>query len=236
MKAYIYGTQRDLTPEFDEFLPPDASAVISIDMHRGHLEDSPDCPCPAPRVREIVAPVNRFHAEARARGIPVIHVRSVLRKGGVDDLNGVRSAWRMTFPLHVGPIPNSDVHAIEGSRWTEFVTEIAEGDLIVSGKKRLSPFYATDLEFLLRQLGTKALVLTGGMSDCCVLNAAFEGSNMGFRVTVAQDLVRGTDAEMEAAAMKMVSLHLGLVMDSVEITAAWDRLGAPARETGIAPR
>lgn len=226
MKAYVYGSARELAPEFDEFLDPAASAVVSIDMHRGHLEDSPDCPCPAPRAREIVEPVNRFHAEARARGIPVIHVRSVLRKGGVDDLRGVRSAWRLTFPLHVGPIPNSDEHAIEGSRWTEFVTEIAEEDLIVTGKKRLSPFYATDLEFLLRQLGTRAIVLTGGMTDCCVLNAAFEGSNMGFRVVVAQDLVRGTNPEMEAAALKMVSLHLGLVMDGAEILTAWDRLRA----------
>lgn len=223
MKAIVYGTEREIPPGFEDFLDPRHTAIVSIDMHRGHLEDSPDCPCPAPRAREIVAPIDRFHARARAAGVPVIHVRSVLRRGGVDDLKGVKSAWRLTFPLHVGPIPNSDEHAIEGSRWTEFVTEVAEGDLVVSGKKRLSPFFATDLEFLLRQLGRRAVVLDGGMADCCVLNAAFEASNMGFRVVVAHDLVRGTDEAMEQAAMSMVSLHLGLVMASADILGAWGR-------------
>lgn len=224
MRACVYGKTQDLSPEFDEFVDPKGTAIVSIDMHRGHLEDSLDCPCPAPRAREIVEPVNSFHAQARARNIPVIHVRSVLRKGGVDDVNGVKSAWRMTFPLHVGPIPNSDQHAIEGSKWIEFVTNIAEDDLVVSGKKRLSPFFATDLEFLLRQIGIRSIVITGGMADCCVLNAAFEASNMGFRVVVAQDLVRGTDSEMEAAAMNMVSIHLGLVMEGRDIVMAWDRI------------
>lgn len=221
MKAYVYGVQRELPEGFDAFLDPRHTAVVSIDMHRGHLEDSPECPCPAPRAREIVEPLNRFHAAARAAGVPVIHVRSVLRRNGVDDLQGVPSAWRLTFPLHVGPIPNADEHAIEGTRWTEFVTEVHDEDLVVSGKKRLSPFYATDLEFLLRQLGRKAIVLDGGMADCCVLNAAFEGSNMGFRVVVAGDLVRGTDKAMEEAALKIVSLHLGLVMDADDILGSW---------------
>ena len=30
-------------------------------MHRGHLDDSPECPCPAPRAREIIEPINEFH-------------------------------------------------------------------------------------------------------------------------------------------------------------------------------
>ena len=84
---------------------PARTAVVSIDMHQGHLADTPDCPCPAPRAREIVAPIDRFHARARARGVPVIHVRSVLRRGGVDDVNGLPAAWRKVFPLHVGADP-----------------------------------------------------------------------------------------------------------------------------------
>ncbi len=221
MKAYVYGAERELPATFDEFTERSGTVIVSIDMHRGHLEDSPDCPCPAPRAREIVAPIDRFHSEARELGVPIIHVRSVLRRSGVDDVNGVPSAWRKTFPLHVGPIPNAKEHALEGSRWTEFVTEVAAGDHVVSGKKRLSPFFATDLDFLLRQMRAERVVINGGMTDCCVLNAAFDASNLGYRVVVARDLVRGTDAELEDAALAMVSLHLGLVMDAEDILAAW---------------
>ena len=128
--------------------------------------------------------INRFHAAARALNVPIIHVKSVLRRDGVDDVNGIKSAWRFVFPLHVGPIPNSDQHAREGSRWTRFVTEVAQGDYVVETKKRLSAFYPTDLDFLLRNMGVKRLVLNGCMTDCCVLNTAFDASNLGYRVTV----------------------------------------------------
>ena len=61
------------------------------------------------------------------------------------------------------------------------------------------------------------------MTDCCILNSAFDASNLGYRVTVAQDLVRGTNAEMEDAALKMVSLHIGLVAQSDDLVAEWRR-------------
>ena len=92
MRSYLYGERRELPADFAEFGDARHSAVISIDMHDGHLADSPDCPCPAPRAREIVAPIDRFHDRARAMRVPVIHVRTVLRKGGIDDVNCLKSA------------------------------------------------------------------------------------------------------------------------------------------------
>jgi nicotinamidase-related amidase len=200
VKAYVYGTKRDLPDGFEDFTEASRSAIVSIDMHQGHLADTPDCPCPAPRARDIVAPIDRFHAAARAIGVPVIHVKSVLRKGGVDDVAGIPSAWRRTFPLYVGAIPKA---------------------LTVAGKKRLSPFFATDLDFLLRQMNVRTVILNGGMTDCCILNAAFDASNLSYRVVVLRDLVRGTNEDMEGAALKMVSLHLGLVTDAVDLLEQW---------------
>ena len=152
MRIYVYGKPQDTREAFEDYLDPAKTAIVSIDMHRGHLDDSPQCPCPAPRARDIVTPIDAFHDGARALGVPIIHVRSVLRRGGVDDIRGISSAWRRTFPLYVGEIPNSDAHAIEGSLWTEFVTRVEPDDLIVETKKRLSAFYPTDLDFLLRNM------------------------------------------------------------------------------------
>jgi nicotinamidase-related amidase len=221
MRTYVYGKPHDTRDIFEDHLNPAATAIVSIDMHRGHLDPSPHCPCPAPRAREIVEPIDTFHDAARALGVPIIHVRSVLRRGGVDDIRGISSAWRRTFPIYVGEIPNSDAHAIEGSPWTEFVTRVDPADLIVETKKRLSAFYPTDLDFLLRNMRIESLVLNGGFTDCCILNTAFDASNRNYRVIVARDLVRGTDEHLESAALAMVSLHLGLVADSADILAEW---------------
>lgn len=220
----IYGEQRELsaTGSFADYLDPARTAIISIDMHQGHLSKSADCPCPAPRGREIIAGINSFHREARTLGIPVIHVRSELRVSGRDDIRGTSSsAWRLTFPQYVGAIPGADEHALSGSAWTEFATQVQPEDEIVTGKKRLSAFYPTDLDFLLRQMGVSAVVFDGIMADCCILNSAFDASNLGYRVSVVSDLVRGTDEELEASALAMVSLHLGLVTDAASLTQAW---------------
>ena len=222
MRSFVYEQAREIdASQFTDYLDPRSTAVISIDMHRGHLDDSPDCPCPAPRAQELVAPLDAFHDEARALGVRIVHVKSVLRADGSDDLGGIPAAWRRTFPLHVGEIPNADAHAIEGSRWTEWVTRVEPGDMRVENKRRLSAFYPTDLDFLLRNQRITTVVLDGGFADCCVLNTAFDANNHNYRVIVLRDLVRGTDAQLEASAMTMVSLHLGLVMESQDLLAQW---------------
>ncbi|RIJ55460.1 cysteine hydrolase [Clavibacter phaseoli] len=220
----VHGAALEIAPdgEFGAWLDPATTAVISIDMHQGHLSEDPECPCPAPRGRQVIAPIDAFHRDARALGVPIIHVRSELRASGVDDLGGTSpSAWRRTFPQHVGEIPGASDHALAGSRWTEFATDVQPEDEVVTGKKRLSAFYPTDLDFLLRQMGVRAVVLDGIMADCCVLNTAFDASNLGYRVTVLSDLVRGTDEGLERAALGMVSLHLGLVTTADELLATW---------------
>jgi nicotinamidase-related amidase len=101
LQAYVYGEKRALPDGFAAFVDPSHTAIVSIDMHEGHLADTPDCPCPAPRAREIVAPIDRFHDQARALGVPIIHVRAVLRKGGVDDVNGLPAAFARPFSRRI---------------------------------------------------------------------------------------------------------------------------------------
>lgn len=222
MQAYVYEQARTLDDNaFADYLNPATTAVVSIDMHRGHLDESADCPCPAPRARDLVAPIDSFHEKVRTQGVRLVHVRSTLRPGGEDDIRGIPAAWRRTFPLHVGAIPNAHAHALEGSVWTEWCTHVAPNDLQVSTKRRLSAFYPSDLDFLLRNQRIETVVLNGGFTDCCVLNTAFDANNHNYRVIVLRDLVRGTDAHLESAALSMVSLHLGLVMESQELLNAW---------------
>jgi nicotinamidase-related amidase len=224
MQAYFYGVKKDLSKDFDDYFVRSGTAVVEIDMCRGHLDTGPDATCPCPRGREIIGPINQFNAEARKAGVPVIHVRAVNRKNGVDDVKGNMAAWRRIFPMTVGPMPNSDMHNIEGSKWCDFMVEVdEEKDLVVSAKKRLNAFHPSDLEFLLRNMKKETIVITGLMTDCCVLNTAFEGSNKGFKVIVPMDLTRGFNQGLEEAALKIISLHIGLVVQSDALVAQWQK-------------
>ena len=43
-------------------------------------------------------PIDVLDRQCRRIGVPVIHVKTVLRRSGVDDTRGHLSAWRLTFP------------------------------------------------------------------------------------------------------------------------------------------
>jgi len=222
MKAYFDGVEKEVSEELSKvFLDRKDTAIITIDMHDGHLSTDPGCPFPSPRCREIIEPLNDFMNKARELGLPVIHVRSTLRKDGADE-KLYPSAWRMVFPVTVGEIPNIAEHAIEGTRWNKMSIDVQDEDYMVTGKKRLSAFYPTDLEMLLRNLGIRRVVLTGCMTDCCVINTAFDAANRDFRVVVPRDLTRGSE-HLEEPALRMISLHLGLVVNSDALINEWKR-------------
>ena len=58
MKAYFDSIEKEVPEALREvFLDRHDTAVITIDMHDGHLSTDPDCPCPSPRGREIIEPL-----------------------------------------------------------------------------------------------------------------------------------------------------------------------------------
>ena len=101
------------------------------------------------------------------------------------------------------------------------MTEEVEGDYYIRTKKRLSSFVPTDLEFLLRNLEVDNVILTGVMTDACVLSTAFDAANRDFRVIIARDVVGGYSQDAEESALKIVSLHLGLVVDGPALLAEY---------------
>src|SRR5258708_1192163 len=92
--AYRHGRGHLVTEEFEDYFDPHRAAVVSIDMHRSHLDDPVHCPCPGPRGRAVIGDIDGFHRRARTLGVPIIHVRTWLRRGGVDDAAGNRASWR----------------------------------------------------------------------------------------------------------------------------------------------
>jgi len=221
IKFQLYETITKIPDMFDDYFDPDRAAVVELDMHRGHLDESPDTPCPSgPRGREAIELTNRFNEKCRELGIPIIHVEMVLRRGNIDEAR--KAAWRRIFPLLVeGGLPNAPAHNIEGSKWTEFVVDVKPEDFIVKTKKRMSGFYATDLEFLLRQLDRDTVVITGIFTDCCDLNTGFDAENRDYKILFPANITRGFTVENEEASKRIFSLYIGLVVNDQELIDEW---------------
>jgi nicotinamidase-related amidase len=76
----------------------------------------------------------------------------------------------------------------KGSWDSKMIDEIAPGeDEIVLPKGSSSVFVSTHIDYLLRNLGTKQLVLAGVLTDQCVESAVRDACDLGYLVTLVPD-------------------------------------------------
>src|SRR5262249_24854813 len=145
-------------------LKPRETAILTIDMHRGHLD--PDVATMAAKpedARRVIAAARDLLDVARGRGLPVIHVKLVYRRiPGLGSDGMPQPFWRAIQELSdsdrltPGRAITADGHNIMGSPGTQIMPELyREGDYVIDNKKRLDCFYGTDLNQLLQGLGAR---------------------------------------------------------------------------------
>ncbi len=75
-------------------------------------------------------------------------------------------------------------------------------------KVRHSAFYATPLSYLLTRLETKRIILTGQVTEQCILYSALDAYIRHFEVTVPSDAVAHIDADLGTAALRMMENNM----------------------------
>lgn len=159
------------------------AALLVIDMFsRWRFPDGERVGAGAARIAPAVA---RFQRRCRKAGIAVVFVN--------DDAG----PWRSD----AGALLRG---AAAGSRTGAIIADTlapAPADLFVL-KPRQSAFYATPLEFLLRQLGARRLFVAGVATEHCIASTAREAHMRDFDVTVLSDATAGVTAAGSAAALR----------------------------------
>jgi ureidoacrylate peracid hydrolase len=81
-------------------------------------------------------------------------------------------------------------HVPKGSPDAEMVDELApQGDEMVFPKTSSSVFISTNIDYVLRNLGTQYLIIAGCLTDQCVDSAVRDACDLGYLVTVPTDAV-----------------------------------------------
>lgn len=222
VRARIPDGTKLVDETFSDFFNPEKTAVVSIDMIRSHLGHPTDCPCPGgEEAITSIEVTDEFHRRVRAAGVPIIHARSYLRRGAIDDPRGDRATWRRLLEWNSTSTPLLDEHVVEGTEWVDFLTEVEEGDLIVH-KKRMSAFAATDLDFLLRNLGVEIVIIDGIFADACDLSTAFQATDLDYKVMTVDDVVCGSNDQMKSSALDIFATYIGLVVNSDQLVSEWE--------------
>jgi nicotinamidase-related amidase len=91
----------------------------------------------------------------------------------------------------------------------ELIDDIApRDDVPFLLKARHSVFYTTPLEYLLRSEKVERIVLTGQVTEQCILYSALDGYVRHFEVVVARDAVAHIHDDLAEAALKMMEVNM----------------------------
>lgn len=172
------------------------TAVLVIDMLNSYRH--PDADLLIPNVAHIVEPLAEVIDRARDRDdIDLVYINDNYGDFTADFSDLVDSALGGAAPDLVRPIvPTQGGRAIT--------------------KVRHSVFFATPLGYLLARLGTKRLILTGQVTEQCILYSALDAYVRHYSVVVPTDAVAHIDADLGAAALQMMHRNMAAQLTTAE--------------------
>jgi nicotinamidase-related amidase len=174
------------------------------------------------RLDLIVPNIRRLQDAFRAGGLEVVHVR----------IAAMTADGRDRGPSHkkLGHV------AAPQSADAEILPDLAPvGDELVFNKTAGSVFCATNIEYVLRNMGITTLVVTGIVTTGCVHTAVTDAADRGFHVILVEDGCGALLPEMHWASIRILRDVYAKVLSTAEVVARVQALRAPAVVGGVTP-
>ena len=175
--------------------------------------------------RRPIKPLQKLLPALRRVGIPVIWVNWGVRP---DQANMPPNQFHLYKPLGQGvglgdPVPGKGGNVLEKDSWQAAVVDELEQkpeDILVD-KHRISGFWDTPLDSILRTLGTRTVLFSGVNTDQCVLHSLTDANFLGYGCVLVEDCCGTTSPDLcTEATVWNVKKCFGFVTDSGKILRA----------------
>ena len=139
--------------------------------------------------REIGERFGFFFRSLDETAVPnLARLQAACRKGGIEVLYTVIESLTRDGRDRSLDYKISGLHVPKGSWDAQMLDAIAPaGDEIVIPKTSSSPFISTNIDYVLRNLGVRSLILAGILTDQCIDSSARDACDLGYLVTIATD-------------------------------------------------
>lgn len=195
----------------DSSYEPGKTSLLLVDMQRIWVEPGLDPTHPSTadsyyhrRLRELVIPNQvRLLDAARRAGIDVLHtmIESLTLDGRDRSLDHKLSS----------------IHVPRGAPEGRIIGELTPGaDEIVLPKTSSGVFNSTSIDYVLRNLDTRYLIIAGVVTDQCVDMAVRDAADRGYLVTMVEDACATYGQERHEAAVRAFSGYCW-VSDTAEV-------------------
>jgi ureidoacrylate peracid hydrolase len=149
--------------------------------------------------RAPIAPLRQLLPALRAVGVPIVWVNWGTRP---DRANLPPSLRHVYDPTGTGAglgdiLPRTGAHVLQAGSWSaQVVDELVPdpGDLTVD-KHRMSGFWDTPLDSILRNLGAATLLFGGVNLDQCVLHTLADANFLGYDTLLVEDCAATTNPD-----------------------------------------
>lgn len=159
-------------------------ALLVIDMLNDFVKEG--APLEVSKARQIIPNIKREIERARTLDIPIIYICDAHKPNDPE--------------FKIWP-----VHCLEDTQGAEIIFELKpkKSDFIVK-KVSYSGFYNTKLEELLKSLGVQKLIMTGILTNICVLYTGVDALMRGFEIEVKDDCVAGINEDDHKFALRQL--------------------------------
>ena len=202
--------ERVLAPE------PGRTALVVVDMQRGFLD--PGETMEVPPAREIVPVIQRLLDVFRAKRLPVVFTEFVYSQSVPVLVGSLHPEHRPAPPGAPRGFGRPSSSCLEGTASAETVPDLApRPDEMVVRKRGYDAFSGTLLDGALRARNVTSLVVTGTMTDICVLATVTAALHRQYRVTLVEDGVATLWPEIQRAALDIIGRAYGRVVTAKEV-------------------
>ncbi|MGW5210545.1 MULTISPECIES: cysteine hydrolase family protein [unclassified Streptomyces] len=163
-------------------------ALVVVDMINTYEHE--DAELLVPSARRVVPVLAELIGRAREAGVPVVYA---------NDNFGL---WRS----HQGELVDT---ALAGPHADLIEPIMPDDESLFVVKARHSVFYETPLSYLLWRLGVGHVVLSGQVTEQCILYSALDAHIRHLEVTVPRDAVACIHPHLESAALEMMERNMG---------------------------
>ncbi len=153
---------------------------------------------------EKAARFGYFFQALRETALPnMVSLQQACRRGGIEVVYTVVENLTLDGRDRSLDYKISGFSVPKGSPDAQMVDELAPaGDEIVFPKTSSSVFISTNIDYVLRNLGVRYLIIAGCLTDQCVDSAVRDACDLGYLVTVPTDAVVTQSAERHEWALR----------------------------------
>jgi nicotinamidase-related amidase len=204
-------------PDLRDLVAPDHTAIITQECQRGVIGAESVLPQLAAVAREtgMIDNVARLVDAGRRAGVEIVHHVATKRPDMKGANHNARLFRAMTRPGR---------RQLAGSDMVEVAEPIsvADSDIMSTRLHGLGPLAGTEIDSILRNLGTTTLIIVGVSSNVAIPNAVFDAVNLAYEVVLPRDAIAGFPADYTDTIIDNSLSLVATITTTDDLIACWE--------------